>query len=509
MVSLHELMRELPVGALPAANPEVKGLHHDSRCVEKGDLFVAIVGELFDGRRFAGQAVDRGAVAVLGPDPAPDGLAVPWISAEDPRAVLGPMAARLYGRPQERLRMVGVTGTNGKGTVTRLVTRILDAAGLPAGLGGTLGYTFASRDYCGDLDAGGPRTTLEASELFRVLRAMTEDGARAMAMEVSSHGLEMGRVGGVEFEVGAFTNLSHDHLDFHGDFESYFQAKRRLFTEHLQDPKKAVIYTGDTWAQRLASELTALYGDGAVVTCSQDEGQVHALTARLGLDGIEARIATPRGEIEVRSHLLGRFNLANVLTAVAVAEALSLPHGAVTEGIATEIPLPGRMEPVERGQDFPALVDYAHTPAGLEAALAAMRELSDRRIAVVFGCGGDRDREKRPEMGRIAGQLADLVIATSDNPRHEDPDAILDDVEAGLQESGGRYERTVLRREAIRRAVAVAAGREGDSDWAVLVAGKGHEAVQIVGERRTAFLDRAEVAAALESHGFEGEQRDG
>ncbi len=229
-MSLHELLHELPV-RLPAADPRVTGVSHDSRRVEAGDLYVAIVGERFDGRNFARQATDRGAVAVMGPDPAPAGLSVPWITTEDPRALLGPVAARLYEQPHERLLLVGVTGTNGKGTVVRLVSRILDAAGRPAGLGGTLGYRFAGHDYCGDLDSSaGPRTTLEASDLIRVLRQMADGGASAMVMEVSSHGLAMDRVAGLEFDLGVFTNLSRDHLDFHGDFESYFAAKQRLFT---------------------------------------------------------------------------------------------------------------------------------------------------------------------------------------------------------------------------------------------------------------------------------------
>ncbi len=496
-MGLHELLRELPV-RLPAADCQVTGVSHDSRRVEAGDLYVAIVGERFDGRNFARQAADRGAVAVMGPDPAPAELGVPWIAVDDPRALLGPVAARLYDQPHERLLLVGVTGTNGKGTVVRLVARILDAAGRPAGLGGTLGYGFAGRDYCGDLDsAGGPRTTLEASDFVRVLRQMADGGAAAMVMEVSSHGLAMDRVAGLEFDLAVFTNLSRDHLDFHGDFESYFAAKRRLFTDYLGSGGRSVVHLGDDWARRLAAEL----GDG-LTTCGEDEGDVHVRDARLDLSGIEARIATPRGDLDVTSRLLGRFNLANVTTAVAAAEALELPHEAIARGVAAERPLKGRLEPVRRGQDFPALVDYAHTPDGLGAALASLRELSDRHLAVVFGCGGDRDRGKRPEMGRVAGELADLAIATSDNPRSEDPEAILDDVEAGLRASGGRFLRDSDRRGAIREAVAVAAQRRDGARWTVLVAGKGHEEMQITGSHRVLFSDRRQIEEALAAHGF-------
>ncbi len=427
---------------------------------------------------------------------------MPWIGVDDPRALLGPVAARLYGPLHERLLLVGITGTNGKGTVARLMAAILDAAGRPAATGGTLGYRFAGRDYAGDLDGGGPRTTLEASELFRVLHAMADDGARSVAMEVSSHGLEMRRVAGVEFDLGVFTNLSRDHLDFHGDLESYFRAKRRLFVDHLRrepSPRpRAVICLGDEWAGRLAAELRGRLGAGAVLTCgAEDDADVRTAGARLDLDGTAATIVTPRGEIEVASPLLGRFNLANVLTAAAAAEALELEHEAIVRGVAAVEPLPGRMEPVRRGQGFPALVDYAHTPAGLAAALGSLRELSARRIAVVFGCGGDRDRGKRPLMGRVAGELADLVIATSDNPRHEDPEAILDDLEPALGATGTPYRRLSDRRQAIRQAVAVAAGRLDGHEWTVLVAGKGHEAVQIVGDRRTPFSDREELERAL------------
>ncbi len=258
-----------------------------------------------------------------------------------------------------------------------------------------------------------------------------------------------------------------------------------------------MIFLGDDWARRLAAGL----GHG-LVTCGEDSGDVHVRDARLDLDGLAARIATPRGDLDVTSRLLGRFNLANVVTAVAAAEALELPHEAIARGLAAVTPLEGRLEPVRRGQDFPALVDYAHTPDGLGAALASLRELSDRRLAVVFGCGGDRDRGKRPEIGRVAGELANLAIATSDNPRSEDPEAILDDVEAGLSASGGRFLRNADRSTAIYQAIATAAERRDGAQWTVLVAGKGHEQVQTIGERRIPFSDRRQIEEALASYGF-------
>ncbi|HEX9737289.1 MAG TPA: UDP-N-acetylmuramoyl-L-alanyl-D-glutamate--2,6-diaminopimelate ligase [Thermoanaerobaculia bacterium] len=496
-VRLHELMRELP-GRLPPEDPEVTGVAHDSRRVGPGDLFVAIAGEHADGRRFAGQAAAGGAVAVMGAEPAPPGLRVPWVAVEDPRALLGPLAVRVYGRPHARLLLVAVTGTNGKSTVTRLIARVLEAAGRPAGFGGTLGYRFAGRDYASPGGGGRPRTTLEACDLVRALAEMARDGAAAACLEASSHGLALGRVDALEFDLAVFTNLTRDHLDFHGDLESYFAVKRRLFTDYLKPAGRAVIGVGDDWGRRLAGELAA--AGVPVVTWGEDDGDVRAASAELDLAGIRARLVTPRGELAVASPLIGRFNLLNVLAAVAVAEALELEPAAAVRGIAAEGPLPGRLEPVRAGQDFPVFVDYAHTPGALAAALGSLRELSARRIAVVFGCGGERDRGKRPEMGRIAGELADLAIVTSDNPRGEDPEAILDAVEVGLRQSGGRYRRVTDRRAALREAVEVAASG-GAPGWMVLAAGKGHEQVQLVGESRIPFSDRRELEAALARSG--------
>ncbi|MCP4663012.1 MAG: UDP-N-acetylmuramoyl-L-alanyl-D-glutamate--2,6-diaminopimelate ligase [bacterium] len=488
---LHELMRELPVRHLPPDDPEVRGVCHDSRRIAPGELYVAIVGRRYDGRSFSPQAVERGAVAVLGPGRAPAGLGVPWIGVDDPRPLLGPIAARLYGGPHERLLLVGVTGTNGKSTVIALVARMLEAAGRPAGVVGTLGSRFGDRPFDAELAAGVRRpTTPEAPDLFRALDRMAAAGARAAVMEVSSHALAQGRVAGAEFDLAVFTNLTRDHLDFHGDLEGYFAAKRRLFAQ-LKPAGRAVVHLDDPYGRRLAAELPGALGFG-------NGGEVRLIAARPELGGIRARVATPRGELDCESPLLGRYNLENLLAAIAAAEGLELPHAAIVEAVAAQPPLPGRMEPVSAGQDFPVLIDYAHTPAALEAAVGSLRELSERRIVLVFGCGGDRDLGKREPMGRIAGEWADLPIATSDNPRGEDPHAILAVVEQGLRASGHSSYRVVPdRREAIRRAVEVAAASTADPGWAVLVAGKGHEEVQIVGDRETPFSDRRELEKAL------------
>ncbi len=478
---LRELLVELPPRGLPLENPQVAGIRIDSRRVEPGDLFVAIVGERFDGRTFAAEAAARGAVAVLGPGPAPPELEVPWVGVDDPRRWLGPLAARLYGYPHERLKLIGITGTNGKSTVTALVARMLEAGGHPTGILGTLGCHFGKIAYTA------ARTTPEACDVFRTLEEMRANGARAAVMEVSSHALALGRVAGARYDLALFTNLTRDHFDFHGDLESYYAAKRTLF-DQLKPAGKSVVSVAGDYGRRLAAELENVltFGPG---------GQVSAGEVRLTMDGIRGTITTPRGELRFASRLIGRYNLENLVAAVAAAEALELPHEAITEGIARQPTLTGRLESVACGQPFPVLIDYAHTPGALEAALRSIAELTERKIVLVFGCGGDRDRGKRPIMGRIAGELAALPVVTSDNPRGEDPQAILSAVEDGLKASGNpRYRILPERREAIRRAVAVAAG--GD-DWLVLVAGKGHERFQLMDGLRTAFSDRQELEAAI------------
>lgn len=483
-MQLMELIADMPIQSHTSDSPELRGVTHDSRRVEAGDLFVALVGERFDGRDFVPQAAERGASAVLASGAPPAGLALPWLETEDPRRLLGPLAARLYDHPDREMAMVGVTGTNGKSTVVELLRSILDAAGRPAGSIGTLGYRF------GELIFSSERTTPEASDLFRMLRSMRDAGAEAAAMEVSSHALSLGRVHGATFDLAIFLNLSRDHLDFHGDLEDYFAAKKRLFAQ-LKTGGHAVVNVGDPHGRRLAAELPQVvtFGDPA-------EGAADVAPLEIECDerGMRGALSTPRGRFEFHTRLIGRFNLENLLAAVAGAEALGIDRAAVRRALAEVRPLPGRLEPVNCGQPFPVFVDFAHTEAALAAALAAVRECTDRRVLLVFGCGGDRDTGKREPMGRVAGELADAVIATSDNPRSEDPERILAAVERGLRAGGAAdYEIVVDRRDALRRAVARA-----DRGWAILAAGKGHEETQIIGDRRLPFSDRSELAAALE-----------
>lgn len=469
------------------ADLKVGGITLDSRRVVPGDLYVAIVGGRFDGREFAAQAMAQGAVAVLGPAPAAL-TPWPWVLADAPRSLLAPLARRLYGAVEDDLQLIGVTGTNGKSTLVALVQTLLEAAGRPTAVLGTLGCHFAGRRYNEEVR----RTTVEAPDLYRTLRTMRDAGAQAATMEVASHALALGRVDGLRFDVAAFTNLTRDHLDFHGDMESYYATKRQLF-ERLKPGGRAVIHVTDDWGRRLASEVP----DALVVGIA--EGDVRAEEVRLDLRGISARVVTPRGAFDLRSPLIGRYNLENLLTSVGIAEVLELPHATVAAALAGFQPLNGRLEPVAAGQAFPALVDFAHTPGGLEALLRSVRELTDRRIVLVFGCGGERDRGKRPLMGKVAGELADIPVITSDNPRREDPVQILVDVEKGLKESGNAAYRLMPdRREAIQRAVRVAVRGEANGEpCVVLLAGKGHEATQDLGDRVIPFVDREELAAAI------------
>ena len=479
-MKVSEVIAGLAVEKLSDEDPQVSGITQDSRFVQDGYLFVALVGQTFDGRAFIPDALEQGAVGVMSSGPPPPGFDRVWLSAKEPRWLIGPMAGRIHGHPDREMLMIGITGTNGKSTVSYLLVGILEAAGYPTGTIGSLGHQFGGEIL------GTDRTTPEASHLNRLLAQMRDSGARAISAEISSQGLSLGRVEGLSFDLGVFTNLTRDHFDFHPDFEDYFQAKRRLF-DQLKPGGQAVVNLDDPFGRRLAEELPRVrtFGDGGEVVCK---------AAEFSPEGIRGVLSTPRGELPLESPLLGTYNLSNIVAAAATAEALDLSHEAIAAGIAAQRPLTGRMEPVQCGQSFPVLIDYAHTDAALEASLKALRSFSKHKILLVFGCGGDRDPGKRALMGRVAGELADLSIITTDNPRREDPLAIIAAVEKGIKESGNQNYRILPdRREAIRRAIA-----QADDEWAVLIAGKGHEEFQIVGEKRSSFSDREEVERALE-----------
>ncbi len=477
-MNVTELMRDLPVAGRFPEGLEISGIQLDSRLVEPGDLFVALVGDNYDGRVFAADAIERGAVAVLGQGDPIGAVAAPWLTADQPRALLAVLSSRMWDAPDRRLTTVGVTGTNGKTTVAELVTAILGEAGRNPARIGTLGTKFA-----GD-SIPGTHTTPEAPALFAQLDRVEKLGADSAVLEVSSHALALGRVGELTFDVAVFTNLSRDHFDFHSGWEDYFETKARLFVQ-LKPAGKAVICIDDTYGRRLAERVPNCMTYG-------NQGEVRPTEAHLDLTGIRATVATPRGAIEIDSQLVGGYNLTNLVAAVAIGEALDIPHQATATALSKAAPVPGRLERVQGA--IPAFVDYAHTPSGLEAALTALRELGAKHLITVFGCGGDRDSGKRVPMGMAAGRLSDLAIATSDNPRNEDPMRILAAVEQGLVAAkADNYLVEPSRRAAIGRAIEAAT-----PDSVVLVAGKGHEEVQILGAERIPFSDRDELAAALE-----------
>ncbi|MEM7480431.1 MAG: UDP-N-acetylmuramoyl-L-alanyl-D-glutamate--2,6-diaminopimelate ligase [Acidobacteriota bacterium] len=491
-MKLSELIAELPISGFSGDDPEITGIAHDSRRVMAGDLFVAWQGERHDGAAFAPAALAAGAVAVLVPHgnaPSHEAENALWLTAESPHRLLGALAARMWRRPDRDLLMAGVTGTNGKSTVAALLKAMLDAAARPAGIVGTLGYRFQG------LMEPAARTTPEPSDLFRLLRRMADLGAESLVMEASSHALALGRLDEVTFDLAVFTNLTRDHFDLHGDLESYFAAKRSLF-DRLRSGGWAVTNVDDSFGRRLVDELEEVRKDGRLFSYSSQgaPADVAVLDVDFDATGTRARLTTPAGDLEIGTPLLGRFNLENLTAAIAGALALGLDPRSIARTCAAFAPLPGRLEPVAGGGAVPVFIDFAHTEEALRAAIESLTELTGRKLVVVFGCGGDRDPGKRRTMGRIAGELAELPIVTSDNPRSEDPLAIIKEVEKGLVDSGNHLYRVVPdRREAIRRAVAVAR-----DDQAVLIAGKGHEETQTLGAVEHAFSDREEALEALE-----------
>jgi UDP-N-acetylmuramoyl-L-alanyl-D-glutamate--2,6-diaminopimelate ligase len=483
-----------PLGTV-GADPMIRGVSLDSRRVEPGDLFFAIRGFRNDGEAFVPDAIRRGACAVVAESPRPPQIdaSIGWVQVEHARPLAGPVSRACYGRPDESLSLVGVTGTNGKTTVTCLVESIAMVAGRRCGRIGTVGYAIDGEDR--PLE----RTTPEAPDLYRLLAEMCDRSIEVVAMEVSSHALALYRVGGARFAVAAFLNLSPDHLDFHGDEQSYFAAKASLF-DGLEGDLWAILPADSPYGERLAARTrarTLTFGRSAAAG-------VRLRDERCGLDGSSAILETPAGTLPVRTFLHGLANLDNVAAAAACAIALELPAESIPAGILALEGVPGRMERIDSGQPFTVFVDYAHTPAALEGVLGWVREVAPGRVLVVFGCGGARDTGKRPVMGRAAARLADRVFLTSDNPRDEDPQRILDQIAEGVATVEGASQRSttiVDRREAIGQAVAAA-----DTGDVVVIAGKGHETLQVIGEERRRFDDREVARAALEKLGWKGER---
>jgi UDP-N-acetylmuramoyl-L-alanyl-D-glutamate--2,6-diaminopimelate ligase len=456
-----------------APDVEITGLHYRSSDVRPGGLFFCVPGFKADGHDFAPDAVERGAAALVCERPL--GLEVPEVVVASVRSAMGPAAARFYGDPTARMRVVGITGTNGKTTTAFLTRAILERAGMQTGLLGTV------KSIVGGREEPVERTTPEGIDLQATFGRMRDEGDDACVMEVSSHALELGRSEGIRFACRVFTNLTQDHLDFHPDMEAYFMAKRRLF----EAPGPSVVNVDDDYGVRLADDVPE-----PVTYAVESDADYRARDVSFDPSGASFTCETPDGAVAIETRLPGLFNVQNALAALAAARALGVDLDAARVALAEADRVPGRFEPVDEGQPFTVLVDYAHTPEALDNVLRAARELTDRRVHVVFGAGGDRDRAKRPLMGKAAAALADRVVVTSDNPRSEDPEAIIDEILAG---TGPSVEREPDRRRAI--ALAVTTAEPGD---VVVVAGKGHEQGQeFENGRKEPFDDVTVVREAL------------
>jgi UDP-N-acetylmuramoyl-L-alanyl-D-glutamate--2,6-diaminopimelate ligase len=495
----------------PSDDPMIRGIRYDSRQVSPGDLFVAVRGANSDGHDYLERAIELGAAALLVealPDEKVRG-GLPTVCVPDSRRALAPIAARFFGYPASELNLVGITGTNGKTSTSYLVESILNQAGHHVGLVGTVEIRYAdSREVS-------VNTTPESLDLQRTLRAMRTEQIDAAVMEVSSHGLELGRVEGCSFRVAAFTNLSQDHLDFHGSMDAYLASKARLFSDHLAPGAIAVVNIDDASAEKIISIAEEAGAQILRVGRGADaRADLRLVASEIRLDGTHATLENERGRFEVSLPLLGDFNLENLLVAAGIGQALDLETDTIAAGIAACPQVPGRMERViGTGRNEPTvLVDYAHTPDAVDKLLRAVRPLCDGQLIAVFGCGGDRDRAKRPLMAEAVAAHADRAIATSDNPRTEDPAMILEDVIVGLDSlervepdllfdgpsRPARYVTLLDRREAIQRAIKGASATD-----TVVLAGKGHEDYQIIGREKFPFDDRLEARSALLDRGSE------
>jgi UDP-N-acetylmuramoyl-L-alanyl-D-glutamate--2,6-diaminopimelate ligase len=468
------------IAALPGV--DVRGLAYDSRLVRPGDVFIALQGLRKAGADFAADAVKRGAVAVVADRPAATAPQVPWITVPDARAAMADFADEFYGHPSRAMQVVGITGTNGKTTTAYLLRSVYEAAGKKCGLLGTVAYSTGEREVPAS------RTTPEAPDVQRMFREMLDAGCGACVMEVSSHALALRRVDGTRFAGAVFTNLTRDHLDYHRDMESYFAAKRRLF-EMLPSGAPAVVNIDDP-----RGEVLRKIASRPVTYAINRPADVTPGPLTLTFRGLEFDARTPKGNVHVRSKLVGRPNVSNILAAVAVATSLDVPAAAIERGLANLRGVPGRFEVISGDKDdVTVVIDYAHTDDALKNLLETARPLAERRVITVFGCGGDRDRTKRPLMGAVAAKLSDVIVVTSDNPRTEEPLRIIDEIRRGVSAGATETFTIVDRREAIQFAIAKA--QPGDL---VLLAGKGHEKTQTIGSTDVPFDETAIAREALE-----------
>jgi UDP-N-acetylmuramoyl-L-alanyl-D-glutamate--2,6-diaminopimelate ligase len=482
-MKLRELLRGVTVRASRGdLDVEIASITADSRLVVPGALFVAVPGFKTDGANFIDAAISKGAAAIVSEMAA---NAPVLIEVDDARSALALIAANFYGHPADKLSLAGVTGTSGKTTTTKMIESIFDAAGEPVGLIGTIEYRAGDERLTAD------RTTPDAVVLQQWFAKMVDADVHHAVMEVSSHALALKRTHGIRFAAAVFTNLSQDHFDFHKDFEDYFAAKRILFDQIDRTRKSAIVNIDDDYGRRLASEL----GDCVVTFGRGANADIHPLDGfEISVRGLHGRVATPAGEVHVDSRLLGAPNLYNWLGAIGAALSVGIDIAKIEAGIRNLEAVRGRFEYVESDSGPTVIVDYAHKPDALEKLLLAVRDLAaDRRLILIVGCGGDRDKDKRPKMGAIAARLADMAVLTSDNPRGEKPEAILDDIESGIR-GATNYARITDRREAISRTIA-----EAEEDDVIVIAGKGHESYQVTGDQILHFDDREEAELALKA----------
>jgi UDP-N-acetylmuramoyl-L-alanyl-D-glutamate--2,6-diaminopimelate ligase len=484
-MKLRELVRNVPVRSTGGdLDVEITCVTADSRLTVPGALFVAVPGFKTDGARFINAAIGKSAAAIVsesGMGPL-SGVGA-WVHVDDARSALALIAANFFGHPAAKLTLIGVTGTSGKTTTTKMIESIFDASGEPAGLIGTIEYRAGDERLTAD------RTTPDAVVLQQWFAKMVDAGVRHAVMEVSSHALALKRTHGILFAAAVFTNLSQDHFDFHGDFEGYYAAKRILFDQIDRSRKSAIVNIDDDYGLRLASEL----GEAVVSFGRGTNADIHpGDNFEISVRGLHGSLITPAGEVRVDSKLLGAPNLYNWLGAVGAALSAGIDIPTIEAGIRNLAAVRGRFEYVESSGGPTVIVDYAHKPDALEKLLLAVRDLtSGRRLIVLFGCGGDRDKDKRAKMGAIAARLADKTVLTSDNPRSEKPEAIIDDIESGMR-GATTYTRITERRDAIGLSIAEAA-----DDDVIVIAGKGHESYQVVGDQVIHFDDREEAQRAL------------
>ena len=462
---------------------ETQGIAYSSKDVQPGFLFAALKGEKKDGFEFIDEALLNGAVAFLSEKPKPENFEKTWLQASDARETLALCSANFYSQPSQKMKVVGITGTKGKTTITYLLEEIVKKSHFLPAVIGTISYRSPS------IKISAERTTPEAPDLQRMMAEMLAQGVTHCLIEVSSHALDLRRVLGIGFDIALFSNLSGDHLDYHHTMEKYFEAKKKLF--FLNHKKRtAIINSDDPWGKKLISELPS----GVVTYGLEPDAQVRGENFKLTEKGIELSAKHSAGRLPVSSPLLGKPNLYNILASIAVALALNIPVSAIKEGIASLQEVPGRFEKIKNSLGLHIFVDYAHTDDALKNLLETVRELNPRRIILIFGAGGDRDKTKRPRMGEVAGNLSDWTILTSDNPRSEDPLAIISDIEKGIKKTGTKnYEILPDRKEAIEHALSL--GEKGDY---ILVAGKGHEDYQIIKDKVIPFKDADVIRSILE-----------